>query len=44
MKRDKETLLAKLQNLRECAEDNDDDRAVELLADIVPTFDHKLNK
>ncbi|MDD6644545.1 MAG: nucleoside-diphosphate sugar epimerase/dehydratase [Oscillospiraceae bacterium] len=41
---DKETLLAKLQNLRECAEDNDDDRAVELLADIVPTFDHKLNK
>ena len=41
---DKETLLAKLQNLRKCAEDNDDDRAVELLADIVPTFDHKLNK
>lgn len=40
---DKETLLAKLQNLRKCAEDNDDDRAVELLADIVPTFDHKLN-
>ena len=41
---DKETLLAKLQNLRKCAEDNDDDRVVELLADIVPTFDHKLNK
>ncbi|MGN1127127.1 MAG: UDP-N-acetylglucosamine 4,6-dehydratase family protein, partial [Ruminococcus sp.] len=41
---DKETLLRQLKNLRECAEDNDDDRAVELLAEIVPTFDHKLNK
>ncbi|MGN0459786.1 MAG: polysaccharide biosynthesis protein [Ruminococcus sp.] len=41
---DKETLLSQLKNLRECAENNDDDRAVELLAEIVPTFDHKLNK
>ena len=41
---DKENLLRQLKNLRECAENNDDDRAVELLAEIVPTFDHKLNK
>ena len=41
---DKENLLRQLKSLRECAEDNDDSRAVELLAEIVPTFDHKLNK
>ena len=41
---DKENLLRQLKNLRKCAESNDDDRAVELLAEIVPTFDHKLNK
>ncbi len=36
-------LLKKLDNLRTCAEKNESDNTVELLAEIVPTFHHKKN-
>lgn len=38
---DEETLMAKLDVLRNAAEANDSDKTVELLADLVPTFNHK---
>ncbi len=36
-------LLTKLDNLRACAEKNDSETTVDLLAQIVPTFNHKKN-
>ena len=36
--------LGELQELKEAANENDSDRTVELLAQIVPTFHHKLNE
>lgn len=40
---DAETILEKLHNLRKAADENDSDKTVELLADMVPTFHHKIN-
>ena len=36
-------LLTKLDKLKEYAELNDADKTVEMLCDIVPTFNHKTN-
>lgn len=41
---DKEQLLHSLDELKECASENDDDEALKLLAEIVPTFNHQTNK
>ena len=38
-----EELLSKLDNLRQAAESNDSKKTVELLADLVPTFNHQKN-
>lgn len=38
-----EEMFAKLQVLRKAAEANDSEKTVELLNDLVPTFDHKVN-
>ncbi len=38
-----QTLLSKLEKLQEYAQNNDSDKTVEMLADIVPTFNHKIN-
>ncbi len=40
---DPSVLLEKLETLQEYAEHNDNEKTVEMLADIVPTFHHKLN-
>ena len=40
---DSDEMLAKLQNLRKAAEENNSEKTVELLSDLVPTFDHKIN-
>ena len=37
-------LLSKLDALKTYAENNDSDKTVDMLADIVPTFNHKVNK
>ena len=37
-------LLSKLDDLKTYAENNDSDKTVDMLADIVPTFNHKVNK
>ena len=37
-------LLTKLDALKAYAENNDSDKTVDMLADIVPTFNHKVNK
>lgn len=41
---DKDKLLHSLDELKECASENDDDEALKLLAEIVPTFNHQTNK
>lgn len=41
---DEEDLLEKLSKLRKFADANDSEGVVEMLSDIVPTFNHKLNK
>jgi hypothetical protein len=41
---DKENLLSQLDKLHSYAESNDDEKTVEMLAEIVPTFKHKINK
>lgn len=41
---DKDRLLHSLDELKECASENDDDEALKLLAEIVPTFNHQTNK
>lgn len=38
-----EELLSKLHNLRKAADDNDSEKTVQLLSELVPTFDHKTN-
>lgn len=38
-----EELLEKLHNIREAAENNDSEKTVELLSDLVPTFHHQVN-
>lgn len=38
---DSNELVGKLNNLREAAEANDSDKTVELLSDLVPTFNHQ---
>ena len=38
-----EELLSKLHNLRKAADDNDSEKTVELLSELVPTFNHKIN-
>lgn len=40
---DSDVILSKLQNLRKAAEENNSEKTVELLSDLVPTFDHKVN-
>lgn len=40
---DSDVILSKLQNLRKAAEENNSEKTVELLSDLVPTFDHKIN-
>ena len=40
---DSDDMLSKLQSLRKSAEDNDSEKTVELLSDLVPTFNHKTN-
>ncbi len=40
---DDEKLLKGLGQLRECSNRNDDEKAVELLSELVPTFNHKTN-
>lgn len=40
---DSDEMLAKLQNLRKASEENNSEKTVELLSDLVPTFDHKVN-
>ncbi len=40
---DEVELLSKLEILRRAAEDNDSEKTVEILSDIVPTFKHKTN-
>lgn len=37
-------LLSKLETLRSYAEQNDSDKTVDMLSDIVPTFNHKINR
>ncbi|MBQ9674106.1 MAG: polysaccharide biosynthesis protein [Ruminococcus sp.] len=39
----REELLSGLEKLRVCSENNDDKQAVELLAELVPTFHHQTN-
>ena len=41
---DKDKLLHSLDELKECASENNDDEALKLLAEIVPTFNHQTNK
>lgn len=41
---DEEDLLEKLSKLRSFADANDSDGVVEMLSEIVPTFNHKPNK
>ncbi len=36
-------MLSKLENLRNAAEANDSEKTVELLSDLVPTFNHQIN-
>lgn len=38
-----EEMLAKLQTLRKAAEENDRNKTVELLSNLVPTFNHQVN-
>jgi len=40
---DEEDLLKKLSELKEYAEDNNSEKVVEMLSEIVPTFKHKIN-
>lgn len=40
---DADDMLSKLQNLRKAAEENDSERTVELLSELVPTFHHQEN-
>ena len=40
---DDERLLTGLGQLRECSDQNDDEKAVELLSALVPTFNHQTN-
>lgn len=40
---DSDDMLSKLQSLRKSAEENDSEKTVELLSDLVPTFNHKTN-
>ena len=40
---DAEKMLAKLEDLKNAAEVNDSNKTVELLCDLVPTFNHKTN-
>ncbi|MDO5124428.1 MAG: nucleoside-diphosphate sugar epimerase/dehydratase [Eubacteriales bacterium] len=40
---DEEDLLKKLGTLKAAAEENDSEKTVEILSDIVPTFNHKVN-
>lgn len=41
---EKDKLLHSLDELKECASENNDDEALKLLAEIVPTFNHQTNK
>ncbi len=38
-----EELLSKLHTLRKAADENDSEKTVELLSELVPTFNHKIN-
>lgn len=40
---DAEDMLAKLHNLRKAADENDSEKTVELLSEMVPTFNHQVN-
>ena len=40
---DAEDILAKLHDLRMAADENDSEKTVELLSQMVPTFNHKVN-
>ncbi len=40
---DADEMLKKLENLKNAAENNDSDKTVELLCDLIPTFNHKTN-
>lgn len=40
---DKDKLIPQLEKLKEFAENNDNEKTVEMLAEIVPTFNHKIN-
>lgn len=39
-----EELLSKLDELKKTAEENNDEKTIEMLANIVPTFNHKTNR
>ncbi|MBQ0097581.1 MAG: polysaccharide biosynthesis protein [Oscillospiraceae bacterium] len=41
---DAPVLLSQLETLQEFAENNEDEKAVQLLSEIVPTFNHKINR
>ncbi|MBQ7999929.1 MAG: polysaccharide biosynthesis protein [Ruminococcus sp.] len=41
---DESDLLEKLSRLKKFADDNDSDKVVEMLSEIVPTFNHKTNR
>lgn len=40
---DADDMLSKLQSLRNAAEANDSEKTIQLLSDLVPTFDHQIN-
>ena len=40
---DADDMLSKLQNLRKAADANDSEKTVELLSELVPTFNHQVN-
>ena len=40
---DGDVMISKLRALRNAAENNDSDRTVELLSELIPTFNHKIN-
>lgn len=43
IKIDADDMLSKLQNLRKAAEENDSEKTVEFLSELVPTFNHQIN-
>ena len=40
---DADDMLSKLQSLRNAAEANDSEKTIQLLSDLVPTFNHQIN-